>query len=191
MEAKAAPAEGRAAGRSRWTRSTGAQTAGMRGEAGIKDRGTWQTAEREERRAQAHGESRAEAGGQRMEQMGQRRLQVQEGFSEAGGRGCASWGCGGVGNVLCLHLFAISACPSFIDLSPLRASQIPAALAPSVTRWGWGRAVHTRPVHTHTHTHSIRGHHSPSNQSLLLHPDCLSPFPLPPPARGVSTSPTP
>lgn len=55
MEAKAVPAEGRAAGRSRWTWSTGAETAGMCGEAGIKDRGTWQTAEREERRTQAHG----------------------------------------------------------------------------------------------------------------------------------------
>lgn len=54
MEAKAVPAEGRAAGRSRWTWSTGAETAGMCGEARIKDRGTWQTAEREERRAQAH-----------------------------------------------------------------------------------------------------------------------------------------
>lgn len=51
MEAKAVPAEGR----SRWTWSTGAETAGMCGEAGIKDRGMWQTAEREERRAQAHG----------------------------------------------------------------------------------------------------------------------------------------
>lgn len=55
MEAKAVLAEGRAAGRSRWTWSTGAETAGMCGEAGIKGRGMWQTAEREERRAQAHG----------------------------------------------------------------------------------------------------------------------------------------
>lgn len=55
MEAKAAPAESRAAGRSRWTWSRGAETAVMCGEAGIKGRGMWQTAEQEERRAQAQG----------------------------------------------------------------------------------------------------------------------------------------
>ena len=80
MEAKAVPAEGRAAGRSRWTWSTGTETAGMCGEAGIKGTGMWQTAEREERRAQAHSaELRRRRRVSRMEQMGQRELQVRGG----------------------------------------------------------------------------------------------------------------
>ena len=80
MEAKAVPAKGRAASRSRWTWSTGAETAGMCGEAGIMGMGTWQTAEREEKRAQAHSaELRQRQRVSRMEQMGQRELQVQGG----------------------------------------------------------------------------------------------------------------
>lgn len=45
MEAKAIPAEGKAASRSRWTWSTGAETAGMCVEAGIKGMGMRQMAE--------------------------------------------------------------------------------------------------------------------------------------------------
>lgn len=54
IQARTVPAEGRAASRSRWTWSTGAETAGMCSEAGIKGVGMWQMAEREERRAQTH-----------------------------------------------------------------------------------------------------------------------------------------
>lgn len=42
--------------------------------------------------------------------------------------------------------------------------------------------MHTHPVRAHTQTHS------PPYQTLLLHPDSHSPFPLPPPTRGVSIS---
>lgn len=80
LEAKAVPAEGRAAGRSRWTWSTGAETAGMCGEAGIKGTGTWQMAEREKRRAQAHSaDPRQRRRVSRTEQMGRRELQVRGG----------------------------------------------------------------------------------------------------------------
>lgn len=80
MEAKAVPAEGRAAGRSRWTWSTGVETAGMCGEAGIKGTGMWQMAEREERRAQAHSaELRQRWRVSGMQQMGRRKLQVRGG----------------------------------------------------------------------------------------------------------------
>lgn len=77
MEANAVPDEGRVAGRSRWTWSTGAGTAGMCGEAGIKGRWMWQMAEREERRAQAHRvELRWRWRVSKMEQMGWHKLQV-------------------------------------------------------------------------------------------------------------------
>lgn len=80
MEAKAFPAEGRAVSRSRWTWSTGAETAGMCSEAGIKGTGTWQMAEWEERTAQAHRtEVRWRRRVSRMEQMGQRELEMQGG----------------------------------------------------------------------------------------------------------------
>lgn len=80
LEAKAVPAEGRAAGRSRWTWSTGAETAGMCGEAGIKGTGPWQMAEREKRRAQAHSaDPRQRRRVSRTEQMGRRELQVRGG----------------------------------------------------------------------------------------------------------------
>lgn len=154
MEAKAAPAEGRAGGRSRWTWSTGAETAGMCGEAGIKDRGLWQTAEREERRAQTHSaeqsRGRRSAGWSRWASAGCRCREV---FSEAGGHGfpCASWGLEWMGREwTCLHLFAISACPSFINLSPLS----PAALAPECAMVGAGGGLCTPTLCVHTHKHT-------------------------------------
>lgn len=55
----------------------------------------------------------------------------------------------------------------------------------SVPWWGLGKGCAHPPCAC---THTTRRHHSPPYQTLLLHPDSHSPFPLPPPARGVSIS---
>lgn len=70
---------------------------------------------------------------------------------------------------ICLHLFAISACPSFIDLSPLRASQSPAALAPESDIVGAGEGLCTPTLCMHTHTHIPTG----DTTALLTKPFCF------------------
>lgn len=75
-----------------------------------------------------------------------------------------------VGDVLCLHVFAIGSCSSFTHHSPLRASLL--CRLQRVTAGG--------AVHTNTRARSLvqTGHSTALLcKTLLLHCDCPSPFP--------------